>query len=90
VARSRVLSVTLYLDEAYKGPEHSYQLWNQLAALDFVILEEHTKAGVIQGEYFGEDTKILEKVPGVAALLAKEAEIKFDTPTARPLHKRAA
>lgn len=61
-------------------------MWNQLAALDFLILEEHTKAGSITGEWFGNDTSILERVPGVASLVAREAEkvTKVPKPVAPP------
>lgn len=93
MARARVLLVTLYLDESAKGPEHSDRMWNQLTALDFCILEEHHRAGAIVGEFFGEDTAALERVPGVAALISKEQEPVFETvpkAVAPRLHKRAA
>lgn len=89
-----MLMVTLYLTEEAKGPENSDRMWSQLMALDFVVLDEHQKAGCIVGEWFGDDIGILERVPGVAALTHRESEPKFTVPPppkpARAVHKRAA
>ena len=78
MSRPRVLLVTLYLSDDAKGPEQSYKMWSMLTALGACVLEEHTKAGVIQCEYFGADTKALEAIPGVAAVTSREPEVKFE------------
>jgi hypothetical protein len=81
------LHVTLYLTEEFKNA--SDRLWLNLMALDFCITEEHQKAGVIMGSYFG-DLSALEKVPGVLSLVAREVELKPTTCPPRVAPKKQA
>lgn len=76
--------VTLYLTEAAKT--QSYRMWCNLLALDFHIVAEHEKAGVIIGEWENEDTQILANVPGVATL--QVAKIDSPPQTSPDAHQR--
>lgn len=72
MSRPLGVRITLYLDEAYKN--QSDRMWNNLIALDAMIVEEHVKAGVIIVEQVGSDVSRLEKVPGVVAVKVNEPD----------------
>lgn len=68
--RPRAYRVTLYLHEEFKN--QSDRMWNNLMALDVVVVEEHLKAGVLIAETEHKDVSFLQHVPGVSAFCVQE------------------
>ena len=81
MARPRAYKVTIYLEEAFRG--QSDRIWNNLAALDCMILEEYKQAGVVIAEMLTNDLALIEGVPGVQAAKVEEVKPEADPPRFR-------
>lgn len=72
--------ITIVLLQDFKRGQNNYQIWNNLLAVDFDILEEDDVAGLIRGIHTKDSLSLLESIVGVAAVHWRKLEDDIERP----------